>query len=50
MAPLTNTSSTTKDAEAVGIEKVSSLDTSHVPKDVDAVLTEEEKRAVKRAT
>lgn len=50
MAPLTNTNSLQKDAGAIEVEKVASLDVGNVPKDLDASLTEEEKKIVKRAT
>jgi hypothetical protein len=50
MAPLTNTDSLQKDAGAIEVEKVASLDVGNVPKDVSIPLTDEEKRIVKRAT
>lgn len=50
MMPLTNTDSLQKDAGAIEVEKVASLDVGNVPKDVGIPLTDEEKRIVKRAT
>jgi hypothetical protein len=50
MAPLTNIDSLQKDAGAIEVEKVASLDVGNVPKDVDTPLTDEEKKIVKRAT
>lgn len=50
MAPLSNTDSFQKDTEAVQVEKLASHDAIHTPKDLDAVLTEEEKKIEKRAT
>lgn len=50
MAPLINADSLQKDAGAIEVEKVASLDVDTVPKDIDAPLTEEEKKIVKRAT
>jgi hypothetical protein len=50
MAPLTNTDSLQKDAGAIEVEKVASLDVGNVPKDLNETLTEEEKKMVKRAT
>ncbi|KAG9201226.1 hypothetical protein G6514_005955 [Epicoccum nigrum] len=49
MAPLSNTDSFQKDTEAVQVEKLASHDGT-TPKDLDAVLTEEEKKIEKRAT
>lgn len=50
MALLTNTDSIQKDAGAVEVEKVASLDVGNVPRSVNETLTEEEKKIVKRAT
>lgn len=50
MAPLANTDSHQKDAGAIEVEKVASLDVGNVPKDIDIPLTDEEKKIVKRAT
>ena len=46
MAPLSNTDGFQKDTEAVQVEKLASHDVTHTPKDLDAILTEEEKNAV----
>lgn len=52
MASLANSNSLQKDTEGVEVEKVASVDAGHehVPRDVDAGLTEDEKKIVKRAT
>jgi hypothetical protein len=50
MAPLVNTDGVQKDTGAIEVEKVTSLDASNVPQDLNATLTEEEKKTVKRAT
>jgi len=50
MAPLTNTDSLQKDAGAIEVEKVASLDALPTSRDVDTPLTDEEKKIVKRAT
>ena len=50
MAPLSNTDGFQKDTEAVQVEKLASHDATHTLKDLDAVLTEEEKKIEKRAT
>jgi len=50
MASLPNTDGFQKDTEAVQVEKLASHHATHVPKDLDAVLTEEEKKIEKRAT
>jgi uncharacterized tellurite resistance protein B-like protein len=50
MAPLSNTDGFQKDTEAVQVEKIVSHDATHTPKDLDAVLTEEEKKIEKKAT
>ena len=50
MAPLSSDDGFQKDTEAVQVEKLASHDATHTPKDLDAVLTEEEKKIEKRAT
>lgn len=50
MASLTNADGMHKDAGAIEVEKLGSLDVGNVPKNLNERLTEEERKVVKRAT
>lgn len=50
MATLPDVDNTQKDAGAIEVEKVASLDVSSAPKDLNENLSEEEKKLVRRAT